>query len=297
MNLINGILKEVYRDKNGILYEVVTDNSFSSNSKAIVYTNGSQLDHYTPAGNEIGYKQFFKNNILHQSSNKTHNSGSLSLVMGGGGMYGHSCDWYDENHQPYIFKYIVSDDKDGMVDFSASLIRAISKINKETIIIGKSYGSVIGAYAASHPNVSKILAVNPCFLGSPLANPEIMNKFHLNFSFCASSLFTKAILETNRNFTFEVANGMEIPQTDKLTIIGGSIKNLSLQKQSDYLMKIGYNTIMYLSGEESDGMAIWNRKKYNQVGVPIIEMERPFHANSQDSEYMKEIFVKQLIKR
>lgn len=299
MKLIkNATFNEVYRDNNGILFSIKDDNiCFKENAKAIVYTNGSQLDHYLANGNSIGLGRFIKNNLIVSGpSQKSRIStfGTLSSVLGESGGFGHDCDWYDENYIPYVFKYIVSKNSDGVNQFSTSLKASLHEIKKEVILMGKSYGGVVASYAYDSPNVSQIIAVNSPFLGSPLSDPEIMSKIRPNLSYLISMIASNIIIEPYNTFTWQNAVGVEIPKTSKLKILGGSIRNIKANSYREQLMKVGYNSIKYLTGEESDGMAIWNKDIYLEKGIEVVELDRPFHSNTQDSNNMMKVCCKTL---
>ena len=287
------IKQAIYRDANGILVPAY-DSDFKPNkdAKAIVYINGSQLDHYKPNGSIIGINSFICKNVLKKQ--KVFNFGTFAPVLSDYGAFGHKGDLYDINHIPYVFKYIIEKDSDGVKQFSTSLKKALLQLQKEAILVGKSYGGVIASYAYEAPEVSKIMAINASYLGTPLADPDIMTKFKPYLPHIVSMIASKIILEADRNFTYENARGFEIPKTEKLNIYGGSIKNDKATNPNELLMKYGYETIYRITGKENDGVVIWDKELLEKSGNNVIELDRPFHHRTQQSEYLEETFVKTL---
>jgi hypothetical protein len=290
--------KEIYSDDNGVLFSIKDEKiCFSKTAKAIIYINGSQLDHYSANGNSIGLGGFMKRNLIgvrNTRNSKKSSLGTLATVFGDSGGFGHDCDWYDENYIPYVFKYIVSKNNDGVKQFSTSLKKSLLEIKKEIILMGKSYGGMVASYAHDVPNVSQIIAVNPPCFGSPLSDPDIMSKIRPNLSYLVSTIFANIVIEPYNTFTWQNAVGVEIPKTSKLKILGGSIRNIKANCYREQMMKIGDDAINYLTGEESDGVVIWNKDKYLEKGIEVIELDRPFHSNSQDSNSMMKICCKTL---
>lgn len=326
--LKNSRLEQIYRDDNGVLFECLTDDKFSADAKAIVYIDGIQLDNYHINGAKLS--PLYKHNVLGLELDvKTSAIKNLSSNATADKKFGHDMDWYDQNHKPYIFKYIVDQDYDGVEEFSTSLKEALCKLKKEVILIGKSYGASIATYAKNHSDVSRVIAVNPSFMGSPLSDPDKMNGVSLNpfvnlvshdrkdeddmetsaylvneekskifcMNLCVhlAKLLSGVILEPDKQFTMENANGiLEKISASKLTIVGGTIKNVIDRRTLDFLMKVGYEAIYHLTDKENDGIAIWDTYKYRDFGAEVIPMARPYHSNIYNEDYMKEVCTRTL---
>ncbi|MEG2310992.1 MAG: hypothetical protein RSB76_03285 [Clostridia bacterium] len=264
----NSKLEVVGRNKNGVLFSVNTNESFNTDCNNIIYIMGSQFDHYDENGT-LSVSPFGKNYT-----------------------YGHHCDWYDEDNRPYIFKYIVAEDSDNSQNFSQSLIELTKLLNtNNNIVIGKSYGGIIGMVSSYSDVFKSVILVNPSIQGSPLSDevmlknykskkiPDIIIKFCCNF-----------ILEKNRGFTLENAKGIEIIENDKLIVFGGTINELIPNNLTEQKMKMGATVIMRMSGQRSDGVACFDENEYLLHGIPVVNMPMPYHIYTQDRKYMSEIF-------
>ncbi len=257
----------VAKNKNGLLLEVDKHINYCNDPFNLIYINGSQLDHYNKKGNSIF-------NIIAGSSN-----------------YGHVGDWFNELYKPYIFKYIVNNDRDYSSHFSKSLLELIKVLNtNKNILVGKSYGGVIASVASESNLIKEVYAVNPSISGSPLADIELLKKYKKTLIDCALYAACLRILEVNREFTIENATGIDLDFNEKIKIFGGSINNLKPHTPMEVIMKIGANKIMEITGKRSDGMAIWDEEFFINKGLNYIELDRPFHHRSQNKVYMKTIY-------
>ena len=108
----------------------------------------------------------------------------------------------------------------------------------------------------------------------------------------------KRVLEPGRRFTLENTNGVDIDYSDKIHIYGGTIEGLRPHTIMEIIHTIGYDKIMRLTGQKSDGIAVWDQEYYDSKGFDTIIMDRPYHSHSELSSYMKVPFqrVKQYVK-
>lgn len=264
-------LVEKVRDKNGVLFEVDPERQYDQNATNIIYINGSQLDHFNKNG-----KTIFN-------------------PCAGNTRYGHVGDWYSDNLKPYIFKYIVDDDYDDSSDFTFSLENLLEVLDTDkNIVVGKSYGGIIAGISAQSDLVQEAHLVNPSILGSSLSDLKLIKDNCHNFTDLLIYLGCLHILEPERCFTYENYMGVYIENSPKIHIYGGSVNDLEPTTVMERVMKLGADKIYELSGELSDGMAIWKEDYYKKRGFDYTLMDRPYHYKSNEADYMYKIYSKRI---
>lgn len=264
-------LHEVARNKNGVLMEVDPDRTYSIGATNIIYINGSQLEHYNKNG-----KTIFN-------------------PVAGNTRFGHIGDWYSDDLKPYIFKYVVSEDNDDSAKFSASLVNLLKLLDtNKNIVVGKSYGGIIAGLSAESDLVSDVHLVNPSMLGSSLSNLKLIKDNCHGFTDLIIYLSCLHILEPERVFTDENYKGVYIENSPKIHIYGGSVNDLKPVTLMERVMKLGADKIKELSGEKSDGMAIWNEDYFKSRGFDYTLMDRPYHYRINESDYMYKIYSKKI---
>lgn len=264
-------VRVVAQNKNGLLFEVDPERSYDSDFVNVIYINGSQLDHYTQDG-----KTIFN-------------------PCAGNTRWGHVGDWYSDNIKPYIFKYIVDDERDDSLVFSESLIELLESLDTDqNIIVGKSYGGVIAGHSARSNLVSSVHMVNPSMMGSSLSNLKLIKYNCHSFTDLAIYLGCRHILEPGMKFTEENYRGVYVENSPKIHIYGGSINNLKPTTMMERIMHMGADKIYELSGLLSDGMAIWDENYIKSRGFDYTLMDRPYHHRSNHEDYMGKIYTKQI---
>lgn len=264
---------EVVRNKNGLLFEIDPERSYVKDSYNVIYINGSQLAHYNKKG-----KTIFN-------------------PCAGNTRWGHVGDWYSDNIKPYVFKYIVEDDFDNSSKFTASLIELLKTLDTDkNIIVGKSYGGILAGLSAQSDLVSEVHLVNPSMLGSSLSNLKLIKDNCHSFTDALIYLSCCHILEPDRTFTKENYEGVYIENSPKIHIYGGAVNHLKPRNVMEWIMKLGADKIYEISGEQSDGMAIWNESYFKERGFDYTLMDRPYHYNSNEKDYMYKIYSKRIKK-
>jgi len=271
-------ISRVDSDKNGVLLSVCNDVIYDDDCFHVIYINGSQEDHY-----------------------KANGYGALPLIMNER-VWGHSCDFYGEGFKPYVFKYRINTGRDNSFNFSRSLLEAIKRLETDRIIIvGKSYGAIIACRLNESDLVRQIVCVNPCLLGSPLADINLFNSFAYGFSplmqivrLGQANVFKVEAGQTG--FTREKVRGFEddIRRPEKIQVIGGSINHLSprLLHPDEIVLSASAKFILQATGLTSDGMTVFAKNIYEGLGLEVTELDRPYHNRAEHPDYCQHVFQK-----
>lgn len=259
----------VTQNKNGLLFEVDGEKEFNKEHKNLIYINGSQLAHYNKKGQ------------------------SIFSPIAGNINFGHVGDWYNQNLKPYVFKYIVDKDTDGVEEFKESLEEILKTLDTDqNILIGKSYGGVIASYLAQSNMVQDSYAINPSLCGTPLSDLSILRDTLRGVPDLIVYEVSKTLLEPGKRFTEENAKGVDVDYSPKIHIYGGCINDLIAYTPMQLVMHLGADKIVREAGKLSDGMAIWDEDYYQSKGFDINHFNRPYHYLSQNSHQMEKVYQK-----
>ncbi len=257
-------------NNNGILFSVNNHLQYNKSYKNIILINGSQFDHYNHNG-----KLIFNPFSIEES------------------FYGHYGDFYNKDFKLYIYKYIVDNDNDNVIEFAYSLIRLLELLNSnQNIIMGQSYGGVIGCVASPSDLIKGVYAANPPIMGSPLSNLDLLKKNIKNPADLFLYIICSIILEPGKGFTIDDYLGVDIPINDKIHIFGGAINDLIPNNIMEHIMHLGAKKIKQLSGKNGDGMTIFVEDYLKQLGLDVIVMENAYHHNLKNAHYKKIIYDK-----
>lgn len=162
----------------------------------------------------------------------------------------------------------------------------------KNIVVGKSYGGIIAGLSAQSDLISDAYLVNPSMLGSSLSNLKLIKDNCHGFTDLVIYLSCLHILEPEKTFTEENYRGVYIENSPKIHIYGGSINDLKPVTVMERIMKLGADKIYELTGEKSDGMAIWNEEYLMNRGFDYTLMDRPYHYKTNEADYMYKIYSK-----
>lgn len=264
-------VRVVAKNKKGLLFEVDPRRDYDSNSVNVIYINGSQLDHYDRKGKTI---------FNHCAENTR---------------WGHVGDWYSDNVKPYIFKYIVDEDKDGSKVFSESLIELLKSLDTDqNIVVGKSYGGAIAGHAAQSSLVSNVHMINPSIMGSSLFNLTLMRYNCHSFTDLGIYLCCNRVVEPGMKFTEENYKGVHVENSPKIHVYGGAINDLKPNTMMERIMHMSADKIYELTGLLSDGVTIWDERYIENRGFDYTLMDRPYHHRTSHEDYMGKIYKKSI---
>lgn len=182
----------------------------------------------------------------------------------------------DKNHNNYtgswMYDYSLNTANKMEVNgenFANSLIADITLANlSDVVLLTGSYGGIIGAYATKSDRISKVIAVHPPILGTPIANPKYLKSLNIYYT-KLQKLLLKYICMTNPyifGFEYDNFNGLDINKVNlnKLLVIGNSVK-LNLEKNPIVLEL--YDIIKKATGKENDGVIVFEPKEFEQKGI------------------------------
>lgn len=158
-------------------------------------------------------------------------------------------------------------------NFADNLVKAIEASGLEEVdIITESYGGLIAACASKSKRIHKVIAIHPPILGTPLASNDFLLD-NLNKLERRQKLLARAVtLVVNDYFGFEKDNYLGINNSDilksidfnKLTVVGSA---LDRENDPSWLACSLYDIIYAITGEQSDGVVIYNEETLRKYGI------------------------------
>lgn len=178
-------------------------------------------------------------------------------------------------------------------NFAENLMWSLKAANlHDVILITESYGGNIAAYATASEEVSKVIAIHPSILGTPLANPKYLE--------CYKNMFNKhqrMILQVlkaliNPRYGFEKDNYLGVDLTkvdlDKLLVVGNYL-DLTTEKNS--LLKETYSMIKTITDFRSDGIVTFEPRVFESLGINYLqESKHNNHFEAGTKENIEEAY-------
>lgn len=176
------------------------------------------------------------------------------------------------------------------LNFADNLVKSIEKAGIDEVdIITESYGGLIAACASKSKRIHKVIAIHPPILGTPLASNDVILD-NLNKLERSQKLLAGAVtLVVNDYFGFEKENYLGINNSDilksidfnKLTVVGSA---LDRENDPSWLACSLYDIIYAITGEQSDGVVIYNEETLRKYGINYfteIAQKNHFDAGSK----------------
>lgn len=178
-------------------------------------------------------------------------------------------------------------------NFSQNLINSLKEANLHNVIlITQSYGGNIAAYATKAEEVSKVIAIHPPILGTPLANPKYLEAHKHLFTKYQRLLLQvlKYIINPEYGFEQDNFNGVDFAKVDlnKLIVVGNYI---DINTESNSLLKETYSMIKAITDLRSDGIVTFEPEIFSSIGIKFIQEEKNNnHLKSATKENIEDAY-------
>ena len=275
-----------------VFYDVNPNFQYAKDATVIISINGSRAEHYNES---------------------THNS---IFIVDNNSVFGHNGDTYDKDHRRVIAKWKAPYNSTTASQLGMLLALRCAHLFpcNRVVIDGKSMGGLIGLYASIEPNIDHVYGNHVPVEGSPFADFGEMKKVNTPVAL-ASYILNPPKYAFNQDLKNGVTDLDKI-NLDKITLNSGTISEeltiiqgeqlkyrrlLEIFKQAkannhDALMTVGAALIKSITGEESDGMVIYNRDRLISKGFNCAPDTHGSHSMTSNGDYNdKHIF--ELIKR
>ena len=178
------------------------------------------------------------------------------------------------------------------INFANTLIKCLeAKGLNEVDIITESYGGLIAACASKSPIIHKVVAIHPPILGTPLASKNIILENLDRLSKNQQRIAKLATMVVDDLYGFQKDNSLGIINTDslrnidlsKLTVIGSQ---LDRENDKNKLACTLYDIIYNITGEQSDGVVIYNEEALRKYGINYYtesDLTNHFDAGSKEN--------------
>ena len=168
-------------------------------------------------------------------------------------------------------------------NFSKNLIWSLREANlHDVVLITESFGGNIAAYATQAEEVSKVIAIHPSILGTPLANPKYVECYKSMFTKYQKMLLQVLKVLINPHYGFEQDNfkGVDLTKVDlnKLLVVGNY---LDLQTEQNSLLKETYSMIKAITDLRSDGVVTFEPSVFESLGINYLQETK--HNNHFDA--------------
>ncbi len=176
-------------------------------------------------------------------------------------------------------------------NFAKNFTESLKMANLNDVdVITSSYGGIVASLASKNDRIHKIYAIHPPILGTPLANPEEMEKYKRLFTSYEKLLLLILKRVVDKNYGFEENNykGLDLRKVDlnKLTVIGSSINP---NKEKGLALSM-YNMIKKVTDLENDCMVIFDEDRLNTLGINYIKENNISHFNSGTKEEISKAY-------
>lgn len=186
-------------------------------------------------------------------------------------------------------------------NFAENLLCALEKAHIGDVdLVTESYGGLIGTYATKSPLINKVVAIHPPILGTPLADKKMM-EYAIKHLELEQRLISRIInIVVNNEYGFEQENSLGIydkklaavADLTKLIVVSSSI---NATEEKNTLVKKLYSLILELTGKESDGVVIFDKKDLEKLGIPYIEEDNhPSHFDAGSKDNIERAKIKAL---
>lgn len=188
----------------------------------------------------------------------------------------------DSNHNAYsgswMYEYsIFSKDKNDINAraFSDNLIAALEEAKlRDVILVGFSHGGLIASYASKSDIVDKVICMHAPVLGTPLANPNELEKYATLLTKKQRLLLKALKLMVDYDYGFQKDNfkGLNLGEVDlhKLLVVGSC---LDKEREDFKLVVETYDLIYRVCGCQSDGVIFLNQRNLNSWALIIINIQ------------------------
>lgn len=180
-------------------------------------------------------------------------------------------------------------------NFSKNLLASIETADlHDVILITESFGGMIASYATKSDLVSKVIAIHPPVLGTPLANPKYLEAYS-NLLTNYQRLILKALkIVINPEYGFEQDNfkGLDLKRVDlnKLLVVGNY---LDLSTEQNTLLKETYDIIRTITSMRSDGIVTFEPSEFEKHGINYLQEDKNNnHFDAGTKETIETIYKK-----
>lgn len=178
---------------------------------------------------------------------------------------------------------------------SKNLIEALKEANlHDVILITESFGGMIASNATKSELVSKVIAIHPPILGTPLANPASMDEYKQQFTKIQKLLLNALKVIVNPKYGFEQDNfkGLDLSKVDlnKLLVVGSYID--PTQEKNKALIQT-YEMIRKVTGFRSDGVVVFEPSEYEKLGINyMVEDKNLSHLDAGAKKHIEDVYKK-----
>ena len=182
-------------------------------------------------------------------------------------------------------------------NFAQNLIWGLKEANlHDVILITESFGGTIAAYATQAEEVTKVIAIHPSVLGTPLANPQYVECYKHMFTNYQRAILQALKVLINPNYGFEQDNfkGIDLRKVDlnKLLVVGNY---LDLSTEKNPILRETYSMIKAITGRRSDGIVTFEPEVFDSLGINYLQEEKNNnHFDASTSQNIEEAYHKVL---
>lgn len=198
----------------------------------------------------------------------------------------------------YDYSIFTKDKKSiNAVNCSKNLLSALREANlHDVILITESFGGMIASNATKSELVSKVIAIHPPALGTPLANPASMDEYKQLFTKTQRFLLGALKIIANPEYGFEQDNfkGLDLSNVDlnKLLVVGSYID--PTQEKNKVLIET-YEMIRKVTNLRSDGVVIFEPSEYEKLGINyMVEDKNLSHLDASTKNHINDVYRKTL---
>ena len=258
---------------------------------------------------KVGKKRYKPNELGSLYVDEKTLSASEQPIIYIGGQMGHTGHifeqtgfTFDKGHNMFngswFFDYPVTGAKKESYNarhFSHNLTEALKEANlHDVILMTESFGGIIGAYATKSDLVSKVIAIHSPIFGTPLANPEHVEKYKNLFNKYEKALLLAMKVIVNQEYGFQRDNyrGVHPRNIDlnKLLVVGSY---LDIETEKNPLLRQTYEMIRKVTGYKSDGIVPFDPKELQRLGFNYLEEDNNInHFQANTKEHLEYVYKK-----
>lgn len=178
-------------------------------------------------------------------------------------------------------------------NFTNNLLTSIKEAGlSDVILITESYGGLIAAHATKSHLVSKAIAIHPPIIGTPLANPKVIDEYKAMLNKYQRLILQGLKVLINPNYGFEQDNfkGADLTKVDldKLIVVGSY---LDIPNEQNSLLKETYEIIKLITSYKSDGVVIFDPEEFARLGINYMtETRHNNHFEAGTKENIEEAY-------
>ena len=175
----------------------------------------------------------------------------------------------------FMYEYSTRETKSdkNAINFADTLIKCLEAAGLNKVdIITKGYGGLVAACASKSDLIGDIVTIHPSILGTPLASYDII-KDNINELKKRQKWLARLItIVVNNYYGFQKDNSLGINNPDilrnidlsKLLVVGSSIDR---ENEKSKLARDLYDIIYAITGEQSDGVVIYNEETLRKYRI------------------------------